>query len=370
MKMLRLRSTDHRVWRENRSVLLDGGGNFVRHITPTEARTLFAVGKKARHLRRACSAELTVDDKKVLVEATPNPISRETMLLDSTVDGHSVMDGREFFKRQVLAKHGECQLRSQNGQFMCTVRDPNAARPTPADASRTAPRPAHCHCKGWGQPEGRHHRICEWNLKAPPDEQALDTDNTAYPAQLPPVRVKEEKPSILDDAVGVKPPQIMGGATGMKIGQPRELPPATSAAVPIATTPSASGSILDNPVPVTPGPIAAGSTIVTPAEPNAPEPDDCVCKDFPKAEGFEPGKNHHPVCQWKDSWEARQAPEAMLLVNLETGEVGRVATAEEITAARSEQGFVLIGDVQYGVVTEAEAADKKEETPSAEAAAG
>jgi hypothetical protein len=285
------------------------------------------------------------------------------MILATKLGGHSVMAGREYFKRQVLAKHGECQLRHQNGQFMCTVRDPDATRPTPADAARTAPRPGHCHCKGWGQPEGRHHRICEWNIKAPPDEQALDTDNTAYPAQLPPVRVKEEKPSILDDSVEVKAPQILGQTVGMKIGQPVALPPATSASAPVTVTPSAEGSILDNPVPVSTAPMPAGPVASATPDPAVPEPAECVCKDFPAAEGFEPKKNHHPVCQWREKWEAQQAPEMMLLVNLETGEVGRAASTEEVTAARSEQGFVLIGGVQYGVLTEDEAKERAEAKP-------
>lgn len=348
MKILRLHPIDARVWRENRPVLLDGEGNFVRHMTTNEAYALFAVEKEARHLRQPCSAEIKSDEdeRMVPIATKPNAISRETMLLSSTVDGHLVMDGREFFKKQVLEKHGEVQLRSHTGQFMCSVRDPSVERPTVGDAARTAPKPAHCGCKGWGQPAGRHHKICEWNAKAPLDEQALDSEGNAYPAQLPDVVVKVEKPSILGDNA----PQMVPRSMPISMTGPVVTPPAQN--VPAPALPISSAAVSS----MAASPVAAPVVTATPV---VPSPVDCVCKDFPAAEGFTPKENHHPVCQWKEAWDAQHAGgEALYLVNLETGELGRQASVGEVEAARSEQGFVLIGETQYGVVTKAEATKK------------
>ena len=92
----------------------------------------------------------------------------------STIDGNEVIEGREFFTRQVLKIHGECQLRSHTGLFMRAVRDQSFSRPTAKDAQRATPRAEHCPCKGWGNPHpGRHHPSCENNAKSPLDEQAL-----------------------------------------------------------------------------------------------------------------------------------------------------------------------------------------------------
>lgn len=344
MKQIKLRSVDARVWRQNLAVLLDTEGKFVRHLTSHESRARFDVEKKTRHLRTPCTAEIVVGDAKVVIASTLNAISRETMLVETTIGGHLVMDGREWFKKQILAKHGECQLRSQNGQYMCSVRDPSVARPSVQDAARTAPKPENCQCKGWGQTPGRHHKICTWNVKAPPDEQAINSDGTAYPAQLPAVIVVPEKPSVLD--MPVKAPQVMGtkGLVVHALNQPR---------LPAGTPPAAAL------------PVTAPAAVAVPV---APSPANCVCKEFPAADGFKAGENHHPVCQWKQPWEAQQAPEVLVLVNLETGEIGRQATPEEVSAARSDQGFVLIGDVQFGVVTETEAVQKKESALAPETA--
>jgi hypothetical protein len=356
MKIVKLHPIDARVWRENRPVLLDGEGNFVRHMTTNEAHALFAVEKEARHLRQPCSAEIKSDedDRMVPITTKPNSISRETMILESTVDGHSVVDGRVFFKTQVLVRHGECQLRSQTGQFMCTVRDPAIERPTVGDAARTSPKPAHCQCKGWGQPEGRHHKICEWNAKAPFDEQALDSEGNAYPAQLPNVVVKVEKPSVLGDNV----PQMMARSMPISMTGPVVAPPAHNAsakALPISST-------VVSHMPAVP------TVVATPAP--APSPATCVCKDFPAADGFVPKENHHPVCQWKEAWDSQNAGSNILfLVNLETGELGRQASVGEVETARSEQGFVLIGETQYGVLTKEEATKKKPAAPAVSAAA-
>jgi hypothetical protein len=315
MKTLRLNPTDARTWRQNQTVLLDEQGNFVRHLSLNESRALSEVEKKARHLRQVVQLMVPGVGKngETMVElvATPVQISRETLTVKSKVDGYDVVGGREYFLHQVFLKHGECQVRSHTGQFMKAVRDPNVVRPTAKDAMRNAPRPESCACAGWGVPHvGRHHPICEWNVKAPPEERALPEDSVQFPnaAQLPPPLMKVEKPSILD--MQKKPPGVIP-------------PPVSHMAVPL-----------------TPQPVV-------------PSPAECLCQKFAKTDGSEDGK-HHPVCQWKEAWEAMHQP-VMFLMSLSTGDIGRAASGDEIRAARGEQGFVLIGGEQYGVVTEGEA---------------
>lgn len=304
-KIIRLNPTDARTWRQNISVLLDGDGAFVRNIAFIEMNEVGRIEKRARHLRQSVREEVKIGDKQVEIVSTPVHVSRETMHIRSTVDGLNVVGGRDFFRSQVLKQHGECQLRSHTGQFMCSIRDPNMIRPTAKDAMRNAPRPEACACKDWGQKHpGRHHPICEWNVKAPPDERALPEDQAGVP--LLPSVVKVEKPSILTM-------------------------PKKPASIPASMSRAAAPVVM------------------------APSPETCVCKDWA---GSVSGQ-HHSVCQFKEAWEAANGgQETMLLLNLESGEVGRRASAEEIAEARGEKGFVLIGSVQYGVISETEAKAK------------
>lgn len=336
MKIVRLNPTDARVWRENRTVLLDAQGSFVRYLGMNESQALTDIEKKARHLRQPVRAEVKEGTRVSILTATPTPISRETIVIKSTVDGLDVLDGRSYFMRQVLDQHGECQIRSHTGQFMRSVRDPSVLRPTVKDASRNAPKPQHCPCASWGMEHpGRHHPICEWNAKAPPDERARAEDSLQAPANmpLPPALVRAEKPSILSSKVTA-------------LGSP------TAAPSPVTMTGAGLPAPLGSPTMTVPG---AASVKVTVAAPKPLAPGECFCKEWAKTPASEDGK-HHPICQWKEPWEAsvRNEP-VMVLVNLQTGEVSRAATADEIATARSEKGFVLIGEDQYGVMPESEA---------------
>jgi hypothetical protein len=322
-KIIRLNPTDARTWRQNQPVLLDSNGAFVRLVSFSESRALGDVEKRARHLRQPVKLAFKDESgKSVELSSTPMQLSRETIVLRTTIDGLEVMSGRDYFRKQVLEQHGECQLRSHTGQFMCSIRDPNVVRPSAKDAMRNAPKPSSCPCRDWGTPhEGRHHPICEWNVKAPPDERALPEDSMQSLGMIPvaaPV-MKQEKPSILN--------------------MPR---------LPERAVRAAAASAVSAPV--------AKAQVMKPVA-----PEDCVCKDWAKTAASEPGK-HHPICEHKEAWEAWEAnhgvAEKFLLVNLETSEIGRQATAEEARAARSEAGFVLIGDVQFGVITESEARAK------------
>jgi hypothetical protein len=319
MKILRLSPQDARTWRENRAVLVDENGDHVRPIELQETRILSELQKKARTTRQPMehhhkymtpSGEVTSH----LVVSFKDIAPRTTVMV-STIDGREVVEGRDFFRRQVLKVHGECQLRSHTGQFMCAIRDPNVRRPTAKDAQRQAPRPEHCMCRGWGHAHpGRHHSLCEWNAKAPYEEQALPDEATTMVEQkiLPDTR-PAEKPSILQQ-------------------QPRARANAAEASADVAANISAA---------------VAAATV--------PHPDTCVCKDFvmPHTGEKRPDGVHHPLCQHKDAWDASHLPK-MFLVNLSTGEVSRRATAEEIKEASGDKGYVTIGETQFGVMPEHE----------------
>lgn len=324
-KVIRLNPTDQRTWRQNQSVLLDPEGNPVRNVSFAESRALADTEKRARHLRQPVRVEVKDGATVTTIVSVPAFISRETLIVKTTIDGHEVVSGREFFKQRVLAAHGECQLRSHTGQFMCSIRDPNVVRPSAKDAMRNAPRPEACPCKDWGEPHaGRHHPICEWNVKAPPDERAHPEDSIqSMNVPLPVTILKVEKPSILD-------------VPSRKLPPPRRPVPATvSEVIPLPMTVQATES----------------TRALSPAE--------CVCQEWAKSPSSEEGK-HHPICQWKDAWETLQSgKEPMFLVNLTTGEVGRAATIDEINAARGERGYTIIGSDQYGVIPESEVNARK-----------
>lgn len=349
MKIIRLNVTDARNWRQNQTVLVGEGGKFVRNATFEELRALADVEKKSRHLRQPVRMEIgSADGTKIEIIATPKPISRETMIITSTIGGLDVVSGREHFKNQVLAIHGECQLRTHTGQFMCSVRDPSVQRPSPKDASRNSPKPEHCQCKGWGNPHaGRHHNICEWNMKAPPEERALPEDGGVQNVpSMTSVITKVDKPSILD----------------MPVAPPRPIAdPYANATMTMMRAPEKPSVLLGSPVfspePIRQAPVlqAAAAAVPAPVNPGIPSPGQCVCQKWDPTPASEPGK-HHPICEWKEPWEAfKGGNKMMMLVNLSTGEVSRRATEDEIRIAAGEKGFILIGEDQYGVVPEAEA---------------
>jgi len=327
MKILRLSPTDARTWRENRSILIDENGDCVRPILLAETRVLSELQKKCRATRQ----QMEVDFKQTTPagEVTTHiavmfrDLGPRSTVMVSLVDGYEVIDGRDFFQRQVLKVHGECQLRSHTGQFMKAVRDPNFQRPTAKDAQRHAPRPEHCNCKSWGSHPGRHHSICEWNLKAPLEEQALpDEASTTIIEQrlLPETHRRMEKPSILD------------------VQTPRK-----------NAAESRTAAVAAAPVPVAP---------------RIPHPDVCQCKDFamPNTGEKRPDGVHHPICQFREAWEASSLPK-MFLMNVSTGQITRHATSNEIRAS-GEKGYITIGDEQYGVVPESEV-ELKRVAPSA-----
>jgi hypothetical protein len=313
MKIIRLTPTDARTWRENRPLLLDAEGKVVRAITIGESRVLSNLMKKVRQIRKPVELDYTEEGRTSKIHVSFDLVGRDQIVVPkTTIDGHEVIEGREWFRKEVLRIHGECQLRNHTGRFMCVVRDPNLKRPTPKDAERMAPKPEHCQCRSWGTAHpGRHHPHCEWNAKAPEDERAFETDLKRLVAAAEPATF--EKPSILSQAV---------------VSRERYLPPEDRASVIAETTPS-------------------------------PEACPNSCSSWAKTKGSEEGQ-HHPICKFHEKWRAAHPPEGKplteryFLLSLTTGKVAREATLDEVRQASGDKGFLTVGDEEYTVVPEQE----------------
>jgi len=96
-----------------------------------------------------------------------------------------------------------------------------------------------------------------------------------------------------------------------------------------------------------------------------PEPKLCVCKTWKRPVDWNPAR-HHPICQWREPWEAihGEAPKFVVVDLISTAKL-RTATADEIDASMvtlEESGIptIEIDGTAYGVVDEA-AYDKRDD---------
>lgn len=345
MKIVRLTPVDARTWRQNHLVLVDKEGKLIRPLTSGETKVLADLTRKAKHTRRVSSFELVENGGKSKLTVTPSVMQR-TVLVEQQIDDGVVMTGRDYFTSQVLAQYGECQLRTLTGQIIKTVRDPNLVRPKSNGVSTRAPHPDVCQCKPWGEAHpGRHHKICEWNLQAPIDQQAIIDEET-----LPILEHKPVGRSVLDPK---------GVATKV----------VTSAKLPAAAPAPRGASILSGldseSTALRAKMLGKSAEAQSPMQEGLFSPEECPnkCLAWAKTQGSVDGE-HHPICQYKESWEASRVSSGngpMFLMSLSSGEVSRAATADEITEA-AEKGYIIIGDEQFAVVPEAEAKAKAKKT--------
>ena len=105
-----------------------------------------------------------------------------------------------------------------------------------------------------------------------------------------------------------------------------------------------------------------------------PSPDACVCKAWKRAKGM-PTDGHHPTCQHREAWESRGAeggaPSSYSLANLDTGEIVRGATREEVDQALANEKLtgvlsVKVGDDFFAVVSSEDTADAQGESEESE----
>jgi hypothetical protein len=352
MRIVKITPTQFRQWRQNMPVLIDPTGNpleSLRTITEKEAKILAELERRAKQSREGqmwIESEGTPTEKRVeisLLEVNP-----QTIAMQKSIDGLRVVDGREHFKQKMLAKYGECQMRSVTGRLMGTIRDPKKMRPT-VGVPLNAPRPENCPCREWAGPDGlphpgRHHRVCEWNGKASLEERALDAggivvDRTA-PDGTPAHEQKVTEPDL--------PFEIRStGRTASPVV--RAMLGSGARSTEVVATPKR------DTIPVPAVPVEVEKRVITPenaTDDEVPSPDKCVCQEWLRPDQTTGGPDHHPVCQWKERYEriAKSAPTGKVLVDLETRAVLRQATLEEEEEAKGDKGYCTVSGKPYGVI--------------------
>lgn len=344
MKIVKITPSQVREWRANLPVLVDPGEPLavVRPLTEREVKIFSELERRAKQSREgqlAVESEGESNERRLAIELLE--VNPQTIAMQKTIDGLRVVDGREHFKSRILAKHGECQMRSFTGRLMKTVRDPKKIRPT-VGVPLNAPKPENCPCQEWAGPDGlphpgRHHRVCEWNGKAPLEERALDAggivvDRTA-PDGTPALekKIEPERPIEYRSMGRAMPPPATAMLGNAPIARAQDVP--TAVAIVVEET----------------------KKTITPenaTDDEVPNPSTCVCQEWLRPNGEKGGGDHHPVCQWKDRWEriGKKIPNGKVLVDLETRAVLRQATLEEEEEARGDRGYCTVAGRPYGVV--------------------
>lgn len=217
MRQHRLNREETKRYNDNRLVLLDKEGNFVRYASEIEAK------KHSEGISRGIKLKVKQADGNLL---TP-------------------INDREYMFQEIAKKYGDCQVLRFNGARMKTIRDPNVRRPTVEESSTGAPDPDRCQCSNWGgRVQGRHHRICAFNTKAPPHQRGDMIESTD---------MNEEADEVL--------PTAESGIAEKK----------------------------DRVIPRLPEP----DMVVE----RPPSPSNCECEDWEKPDGADPA-DHHPSCKW------------------------------------------------------------------------
>lgn len=335
-KIVRLTGAEQRKWTRNSQVILSGDGSPLREVTENEQRAIVELTRHMRVKRTSASARSPGESSTVAVHVETDERGRPTAAR-FTIDGMELTDTRSVMRSELLQKHGECQLRWTNGKVMTTIRDPRITRPTAKDALRSSTAPNNCVCKDWGDPHpGRHHRVCQENQKAPPEERGdLGMDGG-------PVHVSEAEVEILEaGSISHGSREDAGQAPfGQKKTGQRLL--STGATV---------GTVESAPVVVTP--------------PAAYAPADCPnsCASWVRHDGKTEG--HHPICKYADAWAAASRP-PMVLVDIDSGEVLRDAKIDEIGEAEASEkrtgaATVKIGDQLFLVMPRSDAGEPPEE---------
>lgn len=311
-KIIRLKSHEMREWSRNVSMLVDENGNVIRPVSAKETMTMMQVSKHVAATKKPVQVKTPEEPTMVEARIVPLPGTKQSVI-KFFIDNLEVKGGREIMRDRLLAEHGTCHLHAMNGKLIAVVRDPRGVQvpSTPSVAvARGVPSADSCLCQQWslsnGSPHpGKHHPICQYNEHAPPQERGSFEEDGGTPAQAP--------------------VQSQAQAT---VQVSRQAP-------------------------------AAQQTPVAPPPEPVPAPQDCYCKKWNLPDGSaKPADQHHPICEHKDKWEA-QNKATYYLVDLDTIEVKREASADEVQEAESNEavGGVLlchIGDKTYGLMLQSE----------------
>ena len=172
MKNYRITRDEYYRWRENRPILVDTDGRFVRYATDNEIAAEF----KSR--QRGGIVKVKENDK----------------LLSFSSD-------RELLKKEILAKHGECKVQLFNGKYLAAIHDPNK-KPTPRVEEKIQISPERCQCANWtGRQAGRHHPVCYHNQFAPPEQQGFAAEQVLEASPTDVEEMKAKTPETTSDFV-------------------------------------------------------------------------------------------------------------------------------------------------------------------------
>ncbi|HKO46533.1 MAG TPA: hypothetical protein VJV79_02350 [Polyangiaceae bacterium] len=224
----------------------------------------------------------------------------------------------ELMKR-VFAEHGVAQVRAPSGRVLGTARQTGERVPIERAKFRAAHhaiRPGECMCREWQKPAGKeseHHPICQYK-SAWESQQLHDPDAPRERVVVSITAAHEPEPT--DSTTPTEPPPAQEASTPVVAAVP---PQPTAPAVPEASA----------------APALASTT---------PEPQACVCHIWA---GGDSGQ-HHPLCQFRSAWEREHGASKLELVELETGEVVREATAEEAAASKRKETEDGVGAIDFG----------------------
>jgi hypothetical protein len=302
-RVVRLKSQDQREWNRNQSILMSEAGVVVRPVSALEQQTMFQLSRHVAQTKQPAKTKTPGEASMVDARLDKLPGSN-AMAIRFFIDNHSVVGGREYFKQRMLALHGECQLRSLNGKFLCAVRDPRAQRAVAEKIARKSPEASSCMCQAWPLSDGSahpttHHPVCQFNDGAPPEERGTFKEPSALPA---PAQVASPPAAVVEPA---KPEAVVIPAVAV------------------------------------------------------PAPEACHCKGWAQPDGsVKPDNVHHKMCEFRESWEsANQAKH--VIIDLDSGIVMRDATLDEVKEAEENEKTsgtmtLTIGDKMYGVILESE----------------
>ncbi len=176
MKKVRINHEQYARWRNNRGVLVNDQGAFVRYATEAET-----------------DAEFRAQKRGVVVK-----VLHEGQKLSFSTD-------RELLKKELLAKHGPCRLAMFNNVILSTITDGTPRVSAKPPEGKTQVSPEHCSCASWGgRQAGRHHPTCQYNRHALPEHQGFAPEQVieTIPADVEALnkKVREDTPATMHQA--------------------------------------------------------------------------------------------------------------------------------------------------------------------------
>jgi len=226
--------------------------------------------------------------------------------------------------KKIHSDRGPTQVRAPSGVILGTARGTSERVPIERARIRGAHHavsPGECVCREWQKPAGKeaeHHPICrlksawEAQLAHSPDlprPRAITTMATPLPEKQKSISAASEQ------AVAAEVQVVDAKDDEVQVVDAKEDEVPTE--------------------PATPAPLRR---VLTPA----PDPVDCICRDWAGT----PDDRHHPICQFRERWEREHDIPAPLLIDLETGETAREATADEAAVSKAKAAEDGLGTIE------------------------